>query len=101
MATGIRRSISICTPVQTARSEEHTSESSHRCISYAVFCLKKKMSETYDPFRMQASEPAATRISGLCSSILYVLHSRHLALTRDMLIYHELSGGVSRFNLVA
>src|SRR5437762_10618446 len=24
------------------RSEEHTSESSHRCISYAVFCLKKK-----------------------------------------------------------
>src|SRR5437763_13934754 len=25
-----------------ARSEEHTSNSSHRCISYAVFCLKKK-----------------------------------------------------------
>src|SRR5437764_11266781 len=25
-----------------ARSEEHTSELSHRCISYAVFCLKKK-----------------------------------------------------------
>src|SRR5436189_6247421 len=24
------------------RSEEHTSESSHRCTSYAVFCLKKK-----------------------------------------------------------
>src|SRR5437763_7165580 len=24
------------------RSEEHTSNSSHRCISYAVFCLKKK-----------------------------------------------------------
>src|SRR5437867_3769151 len=24
------------------RSEEHTSESSHRTISYAVFCLKKK-----------------------------------------------------------
>src|SRR5437762_3976036 len=24
------------------RSEEHTSEPSHRCISYAVFCLKKK-----------------------------------------------------------
>src|SRR5437762_8037664 len=23
------------------RSEEHTSDSSHRCISYAVFCLKK------------------------------------------------------------
>src|SRR3712207_7325061 len=25
-----------------ARSEEHTSESSHANISYAVFCLKKK-----------------------------------------------------------
>src|SRR5437762_5892866 len=27
------------------RSEEHTSELSHRCISYAVFCLKKKKEE--------------------------------------------------------
>src|SRR5437762_8273068 len=27
---------------QEVRSEEHTSDSSHRCISYAVFCLKKK-----------------------------------------------------------
>src|SRR5690625_5306994 len=27
---------------QKARSEEHTSESSHVAISYAVFCLKKK-----------------------------------------------------------
>src|SRR5207247_9720439 len=26
-----------------ARSEEHTSESSHEWISYAVFCLKKKI----------------------------------------------------------
>src|SRR5437879_11619040 len=25
------------------RSEEHTLNSSHRCISYAVFCLKKKI----------------------------------------------------------
>src|SRR5207244_11391991 len=25
-----------------ARSEEHTSDSSHQIISYAVFCLKKK-----------------------------------------------------------
>src|SRR5437879_5938633 len=29
-----------------ARSEEHTSDSSHRCISYAVFCLKKKTKQT-------------------------------------------------------
>src|SRR5437762_1724349 len=28
--------------VNAVRSEEHTSDSSHRCISYAVFCLKKK-----------------------------------------------------------
>src|SRR5216684_9044425 len=27
---------------QTPRSEEHTSNSSHGYISYAVFCLKKK-----------------------------------------------------------
>src|SRR5437762_6250331 len=26
---------------RVARSEEHTLNSSHRCISYAVFCLKK------------------------------------------------------------
>src|SRR5437588_8796820 len=29
----------------SARSEEHTSESSHTVISYAVFCLKKKKKE--------------------------------------------------------
>src|SRR5207248_6844317 len=28
------------------RSEEHTSDSSHRTISYAVFCLKKKKKTT-------------------------------------------------------
>src|SRR5258708_25162804 len=27
---------------QRERSEEHTSDSSHQIISYAVFCLKKK-----------------------------------------------------------
>src|SRR5437764_5993186 len=27
---------------EVRRSEEHTLNSSHRCISYAVFCLKKK-----------------------------------------------------------
>src|SRR5688500_20272412 len=29
-------------PSQPRRSEEHTSNSSHLVISYAVFCLKKK-----------------------------------------------------------
>ena len=28
------------------RSEEHTSDSSHVSISYAVFCLKKKKNKT-------------------------------------------------------
>src|SRR5258708_22266777 len=28
------------------RSEEHTSDSSHQIISYAVFCLKKKKTST-------------------------------------------------------
>src|SRR5574340_321769 len=31
--------------IATGRSEEHTSNSSHQKISYAVFCLKKKKSE--------------------------------------------------------
>src|SRR3712207_7388085 len=30
------------TDIPVVRSEEHTSESSHANISYAVFCLKKK-----------------------------------------------------------
>src|SRR2546422_6790663 len=30
---------------ESVRSEEHTSESSHGYISYAVFCLKKKKNE--------------------------------------------------------
>src|SRR5215475_15283775 len=32
-----------------ARSEEHTSESSHVKISYAVFCLKKKKKTKHPP----------------------------------------------------
>ena len=32
--------------IATARSEEHTSNSSHTVISYAVFCLKKKKNNT-------------------------------------------------------
>src|SRR2546426_4549450 len=32
-----------------ARSEEHTSELQSPCISYAVFCLKKKNKKTLSP----------------------------------------------------
>src|SRR2546430_10450665 len=31
------------------RSEEHTSELSHSQISYAVFCLKKKIKDRHSP----------------------------------------------------
>src|SRR5437762_4661271 len=34
--------VAVLEPQGPVRSEEHTSDSSHRCISYAVFCLKKK-----------------------------------------------------------
>src|SRR3712207_8317237 len=34
-------------PRRHQRSEEHTSELSHANISYAVFCLKKKINEIF------------------------------------------------------
>src|SRR5947209_13042626 len=34
--------------IKPSRSEEHTSESSHANISYAVFCLKKKNKDIDD-----------------------------------------------------
>src|SRR6266511_798821 len=42
--------------IEHERSEEHTSESSHVKISYAVFCLKKKI------FYFFFNEPATTDI---------------------------------------
>src|SRR5690242_21070918 len=41
---GLRRWLYM--PVRRERSEEHTSDSSHMSISYAVFCLKKKNKQT-------------------------------------------------------
>src|SRR5437762_5059887 len=51
------------TPKNTwSRSEEHTSESSHRCISYAVFCLKKKnIRQAATPAHERGSLPARQR----------------------------------------
>src|SRR5690348_17476078 len=40
--TGVASVVNTMANGQTARSEEHTSDSSHPSISYAVFCLKKK-----------------------------------------------------------
>src|SRR6476646_11324141 len=37
-----RNTLAMTFPLGQGRSEEHTSESSHTVISYAVFCLKKK-----------------------------------------------------------
>src|SRR5437764_2683056 len=39
---GLRGRQGLALGAALTRSEEHTSDSSHRCISYAVFCLKKK-----------------------------------------------------------
>src|SRR2546430_12093368 len=36
--------------MRVERSEEHTSESSHSQISYAVFCLKKKKCTFYSSY---------------------------------------------------
>src|SRR2546430_12270638 len=40
------------------RSEEHTSESSHSQISYAVFCLKKKKATAIEPTLAEGSSSA-------------------------------------------
>src|SRR5256885_10878607 len=40
------------------RSEEHTSELQSPCISYAVFCLKKKTTETV---QQQTVTPSSTK----------------------------------------
>src|SRR5207248_10522704 len=39
---GVLERVDVDLVLERARSEEHTSELSHRTISYAVFCLKKK-----------------------------------------------------------
>src|SRR2546430_4123923 len=41
------------------RSEEHTSNSSHSQISYAVFCLKKKKLDRHKAIRFHASNTPA------------------------------------------
>src|SRR5258708_23657309 len=50
------------TRVQEGRSEEHTSNSSHQIISYAVFCLKKKKNH-----QMQTNAP--TRLAVIHNDI--------------------------------
>src|SRR5690554_7680002 len=42
--------LNIILPVGISRSEEHTSELSHVRISYAVFCLKKKITSIHLTF---------------------------------------------------
>src|SRR5256885_6985600 len=47
MSEGPERGLSLIEAAgANGRSEEHTSELSHLVISYAVFCLKKKKSNT-------------------------------------------------------
>src|SRR5438552_13691920 len=42
---------------QGQRSEEHTSDSSHQIISYAVFCLKKKKQRPADSSQHTQATP--------------------------------------------
>src|SRR5260364_197435 len=50
------------------RSEEHTSESSHQIISYAVFCLKKKQKRDFSEISglMGNRHPNRLYIQGQC-----------------------------------
>src|SRR5437764_10323728 len=74
------------------RSEEHTSELQYRCISYAVFCLKKKTSsEVPQPRRRLESgppyerQPAAHRVYGrrILSQLEAALADDHEGRDRD------------------
>src|SRR5947208_11897862 len=51
---------------RTARSEEHTSEPSHQIISYAVFCLKKKISNPTVRSASTRYRRSSTMIRGRC-----------------------------------
>src|SRR5947209_16095232 len=53
-----------CTPDPVVRSEEHTSNSSHANISYAVFCLKKKSLQV----ETVGARPGSPCRNGGCSS---------------------------------
>src|SRR6186713_1443708 len=53
-----------CAMGSMPRSEEHTSElQSHSGISYAVFCLKKKKSNTYNQASSRRTETTTSIIS--------------------------------------
>src|SRR2546426_7419879 len=47
-------------PLSVSRSEEHTSDSSHLVISYAVFCLKKKKNRTSSAHTTSHRTPCLT-----------------------------------------
>src|SRR3712207_8474110 len=57
---GQRENLGHLVGAEPARSEEHTSESSHANISYAVFCLKKKDTPSLPP---PALSPSAQPLS--------------------------------------
>src|SRR5437763_1538369 len=65
------------------RSEEHTSELSHRCISYAVFCLKKKKEEP-DPGR--AGGEIELHLPATEAEPPYRLSTTHAALSTRVLL---------------
>src|SRR6266540_1193594 len=64
-------------PVIGPRSEEHTSELSHITISYAVFCLKKKINQyvirrkPVETERNIPGEAGVLRLPSLLTNVLY------------------------------
>src|SRR5437764_8710650 len=67
-----RFGIATCSYCGTRRSEEHSLNSSHRCISYAVFCLKKKKKKTRKKVRRKKKDTRnrmLTNYTGLGSPV--------------------------------
>src|SRR5437763_9140059 len=48
-------------PAQKRDRKSTRLNSSHRCISYAVFCLKKKKKNSTDKYNTMANSPAVDR----------------------------------------
>src|SRR4051795_13778710 len=53
-------------PADRPRSEEHTLNSSHTLISYAVFCLKKKKKHTIRKYANKRRPIAYTPVCVIC-----------------------------------
>src|SRR2546428_5008704 len=75
-----RRVSSIWRSRKLSRSEEHTLNSSHDQISYAVFCLKKKKEQAILRIQLEPAEeiaqPVALHPLRTCDRSYFVEHKR-------------------------